>query len=130
VAPPGPAGTVVNDFIAAFEKADLDAALALVRDDMVYDNVPLGAMTGRDEVKAFLEPFLAGASEIEFIVLRQAEHGDLVMNERLDRFKIDGRIVEVPVTGVWEVVDGKIALWRDYFDAPTFANQVNPPESS
>jgi len=23
------------------------------------------------------------------------------------------------VTGVWEVHDGRIALWREYFDAPT-----------
>jgi limonene-1,2-epoxide hydrolase len=32
--------------------------------------------------------------------------------------------VELPVNGVWEVVDGKITLWRDYFDAASYLKQM------
>jgi limonene-1,2-epoxide hydrolase len=32
--------------------------------------------------------------------------------------------IEMPVTGVWEVVDGKITLWRDYFDLQTYLKQL------
>ena len=38
---------VVNAFMAAFDRKDLDGALALVTDDCYYDNVPLGDMRGR-----------------------------------------------------------------------------------
>ena len=124
VADPGPAGAVVNEFIAALERQDVDAALALVADDIVYDNVPMGAVTGVDGVRAALGPFISGAGGVEWLVFRQSEWGSLVMNERLDRFKVADKWVEIPVAGLFEVVDGKIALWRDYFDLATFTNQL------
>jgi limonene-1,2-epoxide hydrolase len=30
----------------------------------------------------------------------------------------------LPVAGVFEVRDGKIAAWRDYFDLATFTKQL------
>jgi limonene-1,2-epoxide hydrolase len=124
VAEPGPAGAIVNQFIAALERQDVDAALALVADDIVYDNVPMGAVTGADGVRAALGPFISGAEGVEWLVYRQAEWGGLVMNERLDRFKIADKWVEIPVAGLFEVDNGKITLWRDYFDLATFTNQL------
>jgi limonene-1,2-epoxide hydrolase len=124
VAEPGPAGTVVNQFIAALERRDVDAALALVAEDIVYDNAPMGAVEGVGAVRAALGPFISGAAEVEWLVFRQAEWGGLVMNERLDRFKVADKWVEIPVAGLFEVIAGKIQLWRDYFDLPTFTNQL------
>ena len=46
--------------------------------------------------------------------------GSVVMNERTDVMRRkDGGEISLPVTGVFEVVDGKIAAWRDYFDLAT-----------
>jgi limonene-1,2-epoxide hydrolase len=42
------------------------------------------------------------------------------MNERIDRFVMNGKPVALPVSGVFEVVDGKISFWRDYFDKGMF----------
>ena len=42
------------------------------------------------------------------------------MNERIDRFKMGERWIELPLAGVFEITNGKISLWRDYFDLPTF----------
>lgn len=39
--------------------------------------------------------------------------------ERLDRHQLAKGWVELPVTGVWEVRDGRITVWRDYFDLAT-----------
>ena len=47
---------VVNAFMAAFDRKDLDGALALVTDDCYYDNVPLGDMRGREKMREFLAP--------------------------------------------------------------------------
>ena len=45
------------------------------------------------------------------------ETGDgVVMNERTDVLRGLGKETSLPVMGVFEVVDGKIAAWRDYFD--------------
>lgn len=117
------AQAVVDAFIAAIEAMDLDAALALVTEDCVWDNVPMGAVTGPDAIRASLAPFLEPATGVEFVVRRSVTEGSLVMNERLDRFEIDGRWLEVPVMGVFEVDDGRISLWRDYFDLASFTTQ-------
>jgi limonene-1,2-epoxide hydrolase len=49
-------------------------------------------------------------------MLNLACNGDVVFTERVDRMSIGGNKVAVPVAGVFEVRDGKIAAWRDYFD--------------
>ena len=57
-------------------------------------------------------------------VLNQVAAGDIVMNERVDRFKAGEKSVEIPVVGVFRVVDGKIAEWRDYFDLGMWQKQM------
>jgi limonene-1,2-epoxide hydrolase len=112
-------------FIASIEAKDLDYALAYLDRDIVYDNVPMQAVHGVDAVRAALAPFLDRCSQIEWIIRREAAADDVVFNERLDRFRIDGRWIEVAVSGVWEVRDGVIFLWRDYFDRAEFQRQMS-----
>lgn len=118
----------VRAFIRAIEARDLERGLELVGEHCEYDNVPMGKVFGVDAIRATLGPFLAGASEVEWVVLRDCGSGSIVFNERVDRFRFAHGWVEIPVTGVWEVVDGKIALWRDYFDQAMFRTQMTPPE--
>jgi limonene-1,2-epoxide hydrolase len=114
----------VNAFIAALEANDLDLACSMVTDDCEYDNVPMIKVFGPDGIKGILGPMFAQCAEIEWIVHRQAESGQVVFNERLDRFKMPFGWIELPVNGVWEVRDGKISLWRDYFDAASYLKQM------
>jgi limonene-1,2-epoxide hydrolase len=124
--PMTPAETV-NAFIAAVERRDLDAALELVSDDCEYDNVPMAKVHGRDAMRQVLAPMVASATEIEWVVHRSAAEGNLVLNERLDRFEMPFGWLEVAVAGVWEVHDGRITLWRDYFDEPSYRRQLPTP---
>ncbi|MDP7599231.1 MAG: limonene-1,2-epoxide hydrolase family protein [Acidimicrobiales bacterium] len=114
----------VNAFIAAIERKDVEAAVALVSDDVSYENMPMQPIVGPEAMAATLEMFLAPASEVEWPVLRQFEVGNVVVNERLDRFKIGDGWLELPIAGVFEVVDGRIRLWRDYFDMATYSRQM------
>jgi limonene-1,2-epoxide hydrolase len=114
----------VNAFIRALEANDLDSACAMVSPDCEYDNVPMIKVFGPEGIRSILGPMFAGCSEIEWIVHREAQSGTTVFNERLDRFKMAHGWVELPVNGVWEVVDGKITLWRDYFDAASYLKQM------
>lgn len=107
----------VNAFIAHVVAQDLDAAAALCDPDMEYDNVPMGKNLGVEAMKGFLAPMVESLDAVEFVVVRQAAAGNLVFNERIDRFGIGGRWAELPVAGVFELdVEGRIVLWRDYFD--------------
>lgn len=57
------------------------------------------------------------AVEVDWVVLRQTCSGNIVMNERIDRFKMpDGTWLEIPLMGVFDVENGKITRWVDYFD--------------
>jgi limonene-1,2-epoxide hydrolase len=119
----GPA-EIVTAFIQALQDKDLDTALGWVTDDIVYDNVPMDTVHGKEAVRSFLEPMLIGAQEIEWIVHRQVAAGTLVMNERTDGFRFGERWVRLPVAGVFEFREGRIALWRDYFDLQNFTDQL------
>lgn len=110
----------VTEFISAIERKDLPHTLTLVDADIEYDNVPLGAVRGIDDVRNTLEPFLATCDEIDWQVRHQVAQGNVVMNERVDRFRLGDRWLELPVAGLFVVGDGRITLWRDYFDVETF----------
>jgi limonene-1,2-epoxide hydrolase len=121
-----PASETVDRFIAHINALELDAAFALLADDVVYHNIPMQRVTGPAAVKAVFDQF--PAAEIEFIVHHQAEAGGAVLNERTDRFRLaDGRAIEIRVMGVFEVDGGRIRAWRDYFDLAQFMSQLAPP---
>jgi limonene-1,2-epoxide hydrolase len=114
----------VNEFIRRVVGKDLDGACELVTDDLEYDNVPMGKNMGPDGLKAFLQPMVDGLDEVEFVVHRQTATGDVVMNERTDRFRLGEHWLELPVAGIFELTGDKISLWRDYFDMATFNDQM------
>lgn len=117
-----PAETVAA-FLDLMMKKDYDKGLAYVTGDVEYDNVPIGKVQGPAGIRAVLEPFFGPTVSNEYKVLRALTDGGTVILERLDRHLLDNGWVELPVTGVFEVRDGKIALWRDYFDAATIMSK-------
>jgi limonene-1,2-epoxide hydrolase len=114
----------VNEFIARVCRFDLDGACELVTDDVEYDNVPMGKNFGPEGIKSVLGLMASGLDQAEWVIHRQVAAGTIVMNERTDRFGAGGKWMELPVAGVFEVHDGKISLWRDYFDMGTFNDQL------
>jgi limonene-1,2-epoxide hydrolase len=116
----------VESFLDAFAAMDFDTALSFLAPDVEYTNVPMGTVHGHDGVRAVLELFFAPIHENEFVILRRAASGPIVCVERLDRHRLDHRWRELPVTGVFEVHEGKITVWRDYFDLGTAAKIHNP----
>ena len=115
---------LVAEFIAAIERGDIDGALSYLAPTCEYDNVPISKAIGHEEIKAILGMFVSADSPTEFRIVRQVASGNLVMNERVDRLAISGKMVELPVAGVWEVEGDKIVLWRDYFDVGQMNSQL------
>ena len=107
---------VVHAFLAAAQERDYDVSLPLLAEDVEYQNMPLPPVHGREAVRETLEALLAMCTDSEWVVHRELADGPLVMNERTDRFLLKGEWADLPVAGVFEVHDGRITLWRDYFD--------------
>jgi len=115
----------VNAFMKAAENRDYDAAVEYLTDDIEYQNMPLPPVNGKQAVKDTLDMLLAMGDGAEWVVHREVESGNLVMNERTDRFHVNGKWLELPVAGVFELRDGKIAVWHDYFDLETITRQMS-----
>ena len=116
---------IVRQFMTLMEPLNYDEALKLVSATCEYTNPPpIGTVHGPAGIRAVLEPFFGPTNENEFRVLREAAAGPVVILERLDRHLFGDKWVELPVTGVYEVHDGLITYWRDYYDAPTILSQL------
>jgi limonene-1,2-epoxide hydrolase len=116
---------LVLRFIRAWNERDLDAITGALAPDVVYHNIPLQPLTGRDQVREAVAPLVQACSEIDWRVLHIADSGDgAVLAERIDEFVRDGRRLSVRVTGVFEIRDGLIAAWRDYFDLAEWQRQL------
>jgi limonene-1,2-epoxide hydrolase len=117
---------LVERFCAAWSgpKVDVPAILEFFTDDAVYHNIPMDPITGRDAIKSFIAGFAGGAEQIDFRVRNIVADDDVVLTERVDVFVMPNGKVELPVMGTFEVRDGRIAAWRDYFDMKQFMDQM------
>ncbi|MEE8244284.1 MAG: limonene-1,2-epoxide hydrolase family protein [Pseudomonadales bacterium] len=109
--------------IDGFNKIDLDAIVACFADDAIYDNVPMAAVQGTDAIRATLQGFMGAASEVQWDIVNIVADDGVVLTERVDKFKINDQWIELRVMGAFEVADGKITAWRDYFDMNQFQTQ-------
>ena len=109
---------IVTDFLAAWDALDLEAILSFFTEDAVYTNIPMGPPnTGIEEIRDFVSGILKLVSKGEFRVHHQVEGANgIVMNERTDILHFGPDEVVLPVMGIFELRDGKICAWRDYFD--------------
>jgi limonene-1,2-epoxide hydrolase len=116
------ADQTVTAFCDALTRSDLDGAMKLVAEDCVYHNIPLDPVKGAAAIRAALEGFVQMLGAIEIDTKRQVAVGDFVMNERIDTFTPPGKNrFGLPVAGAFEVKNGKITAWRDYFCVRQFS---------
>ena len=114
---------IVMRFIDAWNRMDWDQVVDLLADDVVYHNIPMEKLEG----KAAASAFITGMKPVgvQWDVLSIAENGNKVLTERVDAFDMaDGKHVSIPVMGTFEIEQGRIKAWRDYFDLATFIKQM------
>ena len=118
---PSDPDTLVRQFCAAWANSDAAELSEYFADDAVYHNVPMDPCEGKAAIKEFLEGFFTGmGAQITFEIHHQVTAGGLVMNERTDTIVMGGNTTALPVAGVFEVADGRIQRWSDYFDLGQF----------
>jgi len=121
------AGDTVHAFLNAVTAFDYDAAMTLVSEGCQYQNMPMGKAVGPAGVRGVFEPFFSPTMENEFRILRELTNGNTVFTERLDRHRLATGWVQLPVAGVWEVENGLITVWREYFGAATILSKWTAP---
>jgi limonene-1,2-epoxide hydrolase len=119
------ATALVLEFCNAFGKGATPSELVeYFAEDAVYHNIPVDPAVGHEAILALLNMFLAPVERVEFRMLNIAGSGDTVLTERVDVFVLPNATIELPVMGTFEVRDGKIAAWRDYFDLNQYMSQL------
>lgn len=106
---------LVREFIAAWEQRDSDFIVGCLTEDAVYHSMPLTPIVGKEAIAEWVRGFEnvpPGSLEVH----HQVASGDVVMNERTDRIVLNGRAVTLPIAGVFEIYEGRIRAWREYFD--------------
>jgi limonene-1,2-epoxide hydrolase len=107
---------VVRDLCDAFAKHDAELLRQFFTEDVVYHNIPMDAAVGIEETIAFITGFLAMFDSLVIETRHLAVRENIVLTERVDTFKIGDKEAALPVMGTFEIRDGKICAWRDYFD--------------
>jgi len=115
----------ITEFIAAWSRLDPDELAMFFTEDGCYDNIPVGPVVGRDNVRTMIAAFIADWTATQWDLLNIVGAGDVVIAERLDRTEAGAKSVDLPCTGVFEMKNGKIKVWRDYFDLATFTSAMS-----
>jgi limonene-1,2-epoxide hydrolase len=114
--PEQPEIRVVEAFFAALRAGETERALALMSEDVVYQNVPFPADQGKPAVRRTLATFGRMFTGFDVEMKNIAARNGVVLTERVDLLSGPFVDLEIWVCGTFEVKDGRITLWRDYFD--------------
>ena len=119
---------IVLDFLAAWPRANVDELMSYFAPDAVYHNVPVAPIQGADGIRAIFQAFIGLMNRIDLDVVNSAAKGDVVFAERIDRFHMkNGKKFDLPVNGVFEMRDGKITRFSDYFNLADWEKRSGMP---
>jgi limonene-1,2-epoxide hydrolase len=108
---------IVAEFFDTWRRMNVDEMIGYFTDDAVYHNIPIEPLEGKAQIRKGLHQFAGMLKAVEIKIVHSAAAGNLVINERIDTMvTADGKRTDLPVAGVFELRNGKICAWRDYFD--------------
>jgi limonene-1,2-epoxide hydrolase len=112
---------LVIAFLRAWDERDIDAVFRMMSKDIVYKNTGYPDAYGHDGVRTTLAGLIDGTTPMTSVVHAIAENeGGTVMTERTDTLHTAKGAISFPVMGAFDVREGLIRGWRDYFDAGAF----------
>ena len=112
-------------FCSDWALLDTDRMMGYFAAEPTYHNMPGPPAAGTEAVRATIQRFLSSWQKTEWELLNIAANGDVVFAERVDRTDSNGKHVDLPCVGVFEMENGKIKTWRDYFDLATYTRGMS-----
>lgn len=118
---------IAETFYGLWSADRMEDALAMLTEDVLYDNIPFPTIIGRDGVRKFHVDFGFGKDfRAEFKIVIIAAAGNIVLSERVDTFyHSSGGTITLPVMGTLTIENSMITVWRDYFDPTDFEKQLS-----
>jgi limonene-1,2-epoxide hydrolase len=107
---------IVTRFVAAWERADVDELLDYFADDAVWHPMPMKPAVGKPALREAMSVWLRGTAPRTAEIHLQVSDGKTVMHERTDRYLLGDQEMANPVGAVFEIDNGLITAWREYFD--------------
>jgi limonene-1,2-epoxide hydrolase len=107
---------VVMEMIDAWNERDGDRIADLFTEDGVLHSMMIEPIKGRETIRPRIKFLVDNASHMKIEPRNIATTGSTVFLERTDSFTFKGNTGSVPVVGVLEIRDGKVAEWREYYD--------------
>lgn len=115
---------IIREFVAAWSNLDAEELASYFTEDGIYHNIPSSAVQGRDNIQQFITEFTRPWESTDWEIVSLLADGDVVMVERLDKTVVAGSPVNLPCFGYFELENGKIKEWRDYFDLQTYTSAL------
>ena len=104
--------------LAAWNRLDVDEIVSHFTPDAVWDNVPIRAVSGHDQIREETERWIGQTASFEAEILNLAVAGNVVLTERVDYTQFQGEHYHAWVMGAFEIDGDKIKAWRGHFDMP------------
>jgi limonene-1,2-epoxide hydrolase len=112
---------IVTRFVEAWERADVDELPEYFADDAVWHPMPMKPAVGKPALREAMSVWLDGTAPRSGEIHLQVSDGKTVMHERTDRAR--DREIPTPIAAVFEIDNGLITAWREYFDMSPFARR-------
>jgi steroid delta-isomerase-like uncharacterized protein len=122
----GPAQRTVEQFVAAMNRHDADAAVECLAEDVVFwEPTYPDPKRGREAVRRDLAGFFAMLPDLRFTTETVLTEGDRVLHEWTYRASYNGRPVELRECALARLdADNRLAEVRVYFDRLSLLRQL------
>jgi limonene-1,2-epoxide hydrolase len=122
--------SLIRRFLEACARAEPEEFASYFSEDAIWWNAPWEPVEGRELIRETLRRGAAKMAALPWEIRHIMADGEVVMVERVDHFLAEGARVSVPCMGIFELRDGKIFAWRDYWDLRQFERQLaaTPPQ--
>jgi limonene-1,2-epoxide hydrolase len=98
---------------------DNDAAVGLLAEDVTYENSWMPTVRGRERVRKLFQALIRIGTHVEMHVHAISADGPTVLTERTDVLQWGRLRIQFWICGRFDVHDGQIVLWREYYDPLT-----------
>ena len=119
---------VLTRFCATWRTGDTEALIEFFTDDATYQNMMDEPWHGKERIHQVFKSFYTFTRSIDFTIRSIAGSDNTVLIERIDICTTTEDVTaHLPIAGVFELRDGHIAAWRDYYDNAQFRRMLKHP---
>ncbi|AZG45139.1 limonene-1,2-epoxide hydrolase family protein [Gordonia insulae] len=108
---------IVTEFLDDLARGNVAAALDDLDEHIAYTNVSTPTVHGKRKVaKIFGGMDKLSWAGFNYRMVNVSSDGPVVLTERVDELRMGPVVMQFWVCGRFEVAEGRITVWRDYFD--------------